>query len=334
MRNMARISFRAALVCVSAVMSLAPSRASAEDVTIRCDVMVRPIWSDLPKVMQRLEDDPFKVILEIYRSDLDQLAKGHEEWMARAHEWLNNTCLPSLAAANAHRSSCGGAHPTSTTASCQRLLSNAARMDAVVQAESVQINRDLDILERKLRSAMDRANDVLKPDVTEQLFRRLVGRFQKAVAQKTMRDCDALAILMGALARRTGGDAHQLAKVAGRVLAKGVSGGVITLVPVPEPGVYVEFNQIGFRAFYLDTDVHSQNQVRHFVGYFIMGMIGAEHGLTSRLLIQIIATHRDKNQPADHALGLVAANLGAELIVHPEFLFQDLERKVRDTVCR
>lgn len=319
---------RVVWACLLVVVIIAPLRAEARDITISCDIIVRPIWDGVPTLQKRLADDPFRDVLEVYRRDLDQLSGAHEKWFTGAHDWLNNNCLPSLAAARAYQSHCSGTLTPSETSACQVELANAWRMNEAVTAEAVRRNDELDDLERRLQSAIGRANDILKPDATEQMFRRLVGR-----VQGTMSDCQALARLMGALALRDNSDTQQLAKVAGRVLSKGVSGGHLTLVAAPEAGVYVAFHQSGFRAPYLDMDKNSDNQVRHFVGYFIMGMIGAEHGLTSRLLTEIIATHRDHNQPADYKLGLVAANLGAAVAANPAFL-QDLERRVRDAACR
>ena len=166
--------YRVLGVCLFVIV-VAPLQTEAQTITAACDVSTPPIWASVPALQKRLTDDGFRDVLEIYRTDLDRLSAAHEPWLERAQDWLNNICLPSLAAANAYQSNCRSALAAATP-SCQSAHANAVRMEQEEQAAATTLNADYQDLENRLRGAIDRANEVLKPEVTEQMFTRLVAR--------------------------------------------------------------------------------------------------------------------------------------------------------------
>jgi hypothetical protein len=213
-----------------------------------------------------------------------------------------------------------------------RWMSRAAAAKASCTEQTVaSINAELAEIERRLVPVMERARSVLSQHSTEALFRKFAGQTRGAT------DCETMAMLLGALGRRVDGDVAVLADAAGKVLSDGVSlrvrgFGQLDLV-TKSPNGYLRFNQSGFKQPYIDPDPNSANQVRHFVGYFVAGLIGARRGVTSTQLVAHLADFRDANQPADYSLGLVAGSLGFRVADTPS-LTRSLEGAVRGAACR
>lgn len=302
----------------SCVLSFVAVAAPAQDVIVDCTIDDLPIWDEARAMLQRVRDDPFAEVLEVYQRDLEQLLEREDGMKRRAREWYENECLPAKRAGDAQRSQCSGELSESQEARCASLLATATNLKTQAMASAEVSNQETRDVEARLRSAIDRATDVLAKEAVERMFARLAQR----VHDSGVTDCEALARLLGALGKKVDGDIGLLRHVAGAVLANGVE----DEVPRPQQG-YVRFHQSGFRAQYLDPDANSDNQVRHFVGYFVLGA----GGRSSRVL-ELVASQRDKGQLADYTLGLVAGNMGAKIAAQPSFL-STLEGSVRGAAC-
>lgn len=130
-----------------------------------------------------------------------------------------------------------------------------------------------------------------------------------------------MAQLLGALGRRVDGDVRQMRTVAGRSFANAAPEGA------------AEFHQSGFRAPFVDPNPASNNQVRHFVAYFVVGMVAANTVAGDIGVMTQLAALEEQNQLQDYALGVVAAELGIDVGRSPALL-KELESRVLASTCR
>jgi hypothetical protein len=146
-------------------------------------------------------------------------------------------------------------------------------------------------------------------------------------------DCRAMAQTLNEFSRAVGFNGKELASYAGKVLTNGVMlkkfGVSDTLVPPASANYAVDFFDTGFRPQYRQPE---NNQVRHFVAYFVVGISRANGILSDPVYTAFLAELRDQGEQADIDLGNAAAALGRQAAGAPHMM-ENLGTSIRSQVC-
>lgn len=146
-------------------------------------------------------------------------------------------------------------------------------------------------------------------------------------------DCKAMAQILNEYSRASGFDSKQLASMAGKVLSNGIVlrqfGAWYTLVPPATEDYAVGFADSGFRPRYAQP---GNNQVRHFVGYFVVGVFLTNGMLGGPAYTAILAELRDKGEQPDIDLGNLAAALGRQA-AGSQHMLENVGASIRSQVC-
>ncbi|TAN66345.1 MAG: hypothetical protein EPN17_14115 [Methylobacter sp.] len=146
-------------------------------------------------------------------------------------------------------------------------------------------------------------------------------------------ECRAMAQILNEFSRAVGFNSEQLASYAGKVLSNGVVlqeyGISHTLVPPASANYAVSFFDTGFRPQYKQPE---NNQVRHFVAYFVVGLSYGNGILGDPTYTALLAELRDKGEQADIDLGNVAVALGRQAAGAPHMM-ENIGTSIRSQVC-
>lgn len=148
--------------------------------------------------------------------------------------------------------------------------------------------------------------------------------------KNTEGDCIAMARIYKQFARAVGFDSKELADYVGKILSRD---GILHLVSAA-PAFAVNFCDSGFKPQYQQaTGSHCANQVRHFTGYFVFGLLHAKGILSDAQLLAAIAEWRDQGEQADIDLGNVAAALGRQA-AGSQHMMENIDVSIRSQICR
>lgn len=154
-------------------------------------------------------------------------------------------------------------------------------------------------------------------------------------------DCRAMSRILNEFSRAVGFNSKQLATYAGQVLSQDgvvfrIGGvGVHSIVRPASSEYRVDnFEDRGFRPEYRQPSVKPpyNNQVRHFVGYFALGIEYSDGFLAEPTYTAILAELRDEGEQADIDLGNVAAALARQAAGSPHMM-ENLGVSIRTQVC-
>lgn len=147
-------------------------------------------------------------------------------------------------------------------------------------------------------------------------------------------NCRAMARILKEFSSAIGyNESEELANYAGKIFSQD---GVVfkihrtSVYPLvlPEFSKYVKFGDSGFRSQYKQK---GGNQVRHFVGYFVLGISSSNGMLSEPIYTAILAELREEVQ-ADIDLGNVAAALGRQAAQSPHMM-ENIGVSIRSQVC-
>lgn len=149
--------------------------------------------------------------------------------------------------------------------------------------------------------------------------------------KRSENDCIAMARIYKQYARAVGFDSKELADYVGKILSRD---GVLYLVPGDERFA-VDFCDTGFKPQYQQSTPGSRcfNQVRHFTGYFVFGLLHAKGIMSSTQFTAAMAVWRDSAEPADMDLGNVAAALGRQA-AGSSYMMENLDVFIQNQICR
>ena len=329
-------SRRVGLFGVILFVSLQATSAHAQDCTYSLD----PVELEVKTLLAKIQEDPFREGLTEYSEALTKVANAQDEWVRRAEDGNNNTCKPYTsdmaqyeADVQNYNGRCAGTLPEAAYNQCMSERGSLLNRKAALDARSKEMDSSLatlnaggqEILKQAI-SAVEPAREILDPQNTEKAFWLLAHSKWSDVNENSLTDCEAMAQLYGALVKRVRANPGDIALYSGQVLANGVGYRDITVVA--RGTNHVDYGQDGFRPQYQDDDPNSQNQVRHFAGYFVLGLkypSRAQHA-------DIVTYIRDTGQTADIALGITAASMG-QMIANDPSRIRFLEGTIRSTIC-
>jgi hypothetical protein len=260
-----------------------------------------PVWSEGASVLNELRNDPLSEGLRTFSDEIVGLMTAQQQLLRDAQAAVMRPDCADASAMSAHN----------------------AKVAVVVS---------------KMRSAVDRAKDILSPAHTEEAFWLMAERYSRRDCDRVgPNDCEAMARLYAALGRKTTWDLDAMIRIAGQVLSDGirlvVRGHTVQTIVDVGPRKLLPFCQGGFRQAYLDQDNDSRNQVRHFTAYLGLGNYLMGNSAVSSSLTEALAEYREAGDDPDYQLGVVAANLGRRLRDNPS-LVRGLDGAIRSTVCR
>lgn len=333
--------FRPLLKSLSVVVLMLTfaTAAAAQD----CVTTLDPVEQEVKPLLARINADPFSGGFTTIIDKLAQADGAIEAWLRRAEVHSKTVCEPYFSAlrayegeAQAYQSRCPSVvYDVALYNQCRseydRLKPRQAALEkqlADLKSAEAALNADGAKVLELARAAVEPAREILDERNTEKAFSLLAQSKKQDVSHGKITDCQAMAQLFDALSAKVGSSPDEVALYAGKVLANGVGFRGITVVARGEH--HVVFGQSGFRAQYQDDDPSSRNQVRHFVGYLVLGL---KYSTGTNYYADAVAEWRDAGQSADISLGVVGANLGKSMADQPRLL-RGLGGAIRTTICQ
>lgn len=314
-----------------------------------CEIGVDPIWQEADGLRSKLEGDSFASAFGTFVKDIKDNNAELQLWRVDAERFRTSICLPYTKDLESYESrlktfvSKGCTQPTISppnlyawcVAEHASLTSEERRLKA---REASEYNPGFDRilnwgqqLLTKERSAVERAKEMLDPGKLENSFRLYAFAVLKDVQAGRLTSCEALAQMSDALGPKTGWQYGRHLAMMGNVLASTRNPLVYGSHPAP-----VVFTASGFRRRFVGRPgAERENQVRHTVGYLMMG---AEFGATGATLGTIwedrLRKWWDGQVPEEHdyLLGIAAGEIGRDL-KHHTLSAKDLGSTVRAKLC-
>ncbi|OGB22293.1 MAG: hypothetical protein A3I66_13815 [Burkholderiales bacterium RIFCSPLOWO2_02_FULL_57_36] len=316
---------------------------------VPCAISIDPIWQEADGLRGKLENDPFAAAFGTFVSDIKNNDGEFQQWRVDAEHYRDKVCTPYRKSVEAHGNrikifvSKGCSQPKISDpglyAWCLEehawLISEAQKLEAretsEVNPKFDRLNQRGQVLLAKERQAVTRAKEMLDPYNLENTFRLYAFAVRKNVLAGVLTSCEALAQMSDALGPRTGWQYGRHLAVMGTVLA-----------PTSNPLVYgahprsVVFTAGGFRRRYVGPPGSERdNQVRHAVGYLMMG---AEFGATGAAWGTYWEDrfkkrwHGQVPEEHDYLLGVAAGEIGRDLKTHV-LSVEELGRRIRAVLC-
>ena len=314
-----------------------------------CEIDIDPIWQEADGLRVKLEDDPFAIAFAIFIKDIKDNDAEFRQWRIDAEQYRDTICMPYQNAVDARESRVkifvakGCSQPKITDPDLYAwcvpehawLVSEAQKLQA---REASDINPNFDRINSwgqrlvvKARRAVERGKEMLEPLNLENSFRLYAFAVQKDVQSGALTSCAALAQMSDALGPKTGWQYGRHLAVMGSVLA-----------PTGNPLVFgvhprsVVFTATGFRRRFIGPPgSEKDNQVRHAVGYLMMG---AEFGATGATWGTYWEDRFRKwwagqvPEEHDYLLGVAAGEIGRDLKTHA-LSVHDLGNTIRSKLC-
>lgn len=304
-----------------------PQRASAQ----ACEVTLNAEEQQVKSVLERVRNDPFAAGLTTFINELSRVDTDLDRWLQDANalkgpcERLEADQLSLNRDVASHNGRCSGT--TSDPAlveSCQQSANALNQRQAALDARGADLdsrNAALNVrgaaIGERATAAVNRGKEIINDSHVGEAFWLYAQRKSRDASAGNTTSCAAMVDMFSALGQKTSWDIDDIVTHTGQVLSNGVvlraRGIQVTLVPPgPRSGV-LGFSATGFRPEYVDAI--SDNQVRHFVGYFAAGV-----RMPSAELAPILAEVRDANERGDYSLGVYASNLAARVKSNPRQL--------------
>lgn len=332
----------AAIFLVLCLIQLFPLQANAIE---PCEIEIDPIWNEADQLQQSLANDPFAAAFEQFIKDFKQNREELHKWIESANDYRNRVCLPyqrDLTNYEARRPpyerQCTGTiTDPKVFADCQseyRLLAEwKGRLDRKLYSElrpaEERLNSRGQELLTKEKRAVERAKHMIGPGNLKNAFHLFALKMSKDVGAGRISSCEALALMSEALGPKVGWEYGKFAAMMGQVLA--TEANPMVFDPTASSA---SFNASGFKSEFVGYQ--KDNQVRHFVAYF---MLGTEFGETAADIVSVIQdrlrlrAHGREPQEFDYKLAIAAGTLGRDVARQPSRL-RSLGSTIRAKICR
>lgn len=314
-----------------------------------CGIDIDPIWQEADGLRVKLENDPFAIAFATFIKDIKDNNTEFRQWRVDAEHYRDSICTPYQSAVTARESRVkifvakGCSQPKISDLSLYSwcvaehawLVSEAQKLEAreanEINPEFNRINNWGQQLVSKAQRAVERAKEMLDPGNLENSFRLYAFALQKKVQSGALTSCAALAQMSDALGPKTGWQYGRHLAVMGNVLAP--TGNPLVFGSHPRS---VVFTATGFRRRFVGPPgSEKDNQVRHAVGYLMMG---AEFGATGATWGTYWEDRFKKwwvgqvPEEHDYLLGVAAGEIGRDLKLHA-LSVNELGTAIRSRLC-
>lgn len=314
-----------------------------------CAIEIDPIWQEAEGLRARLESDTFASALKTFIQDIQDNRVEFLKWQADAEQYRDKLCLPYQSAVAAY----AGRAKTFVDKGCSQpkisdpqlyawcvpehewLVAEAKKLTereaSVVNPNFDRVNNAGQALMDKARRAVDRAKERLDPAQLENSFRLYALALLKEVHSGALTSCAALARMSDALGPKTGWQYGRHLAVLGSVLAP--TGNPLVVGAHPRS---VAFSATGFRRRFVGPPGNERdNQVRHAVGYLMMGAEFGATGATWGTYWEDRFRRRWAGlvpEEHDYLLGVAAGEIGRDLKTHA-LSANELGNTIRFRLC-